>query len=106
MVFYFRYDVKEALSFLADSGTSFSSANFYITSPASTLSDGDRDDEYQPKSISYLSGKQLDAPAEIVFHHSTDVLSGHQQAKGDTTSTRGGVFEDVLGLEDVLEDTF
>ena len=72
LVFYFRYDVNEALSFLADSGTSFSSAELYITSLASTLSDGDGDDEDQLKSINHLSGKQLDALAEIVFHHSTD----------------------------------
>ena len=87
MVSYFTYDVNEALSFLADSGTSFSSADLYITSPASTLSDGDSDDEDQPESINHLSGKQLDAPAEIVFYHSTDEVSGHQQAENDTTPT-------------------
>ena len=87
MVFYFRHDVNEALSCLADSGTSFSSADFYITPPASTLSDGDSDDEDQPESTNHLSGKQLDAPAEIVFHHNTDEVSGHQQAEDDTTPT-------------------
>ena len=87
LVFYFRYDVNEALSFLADSGTNFSSADLYITPPASTLSDGDSDDEDQPESINHLSRKQLEAPAKIVFHHSTDEVSGHQQAEDDTTPT-------------------
>ena len=87
MVFYFRYDDNEAQSLLAGSGTSFSSADLYITPPALTLSDVDSDDEDQPKSINNLSGKQLDAPAKIVFHHSTDEVSGHQQAEDDTAPT-------------------
>ena len=87
LIFNFKYDVNEALSFLADSGTSFCSADLYITPPASTLSDGDSDDEDQPESINHLSEKQLDAPTEIVFYLSTDEVSGHQQAEDDTTPT-------------------
>ena len=86
LVFYFRYNVNEALSFLANSGTSFSSADLDITPPAS-ISDVDSDDEDQPQSINHLSGKQLDAAAEIIFYHSTDEVSGHQQAENDTTPT-------------------
>ena len=59
LIFNFRYDFNEALLFLADSGTSFSSVDLYITPPASTLSDGDSDDEDQPESINHLSGQNL-----------------------------------------------
>ena len=40
-----------------------------------------------PKASIICHKKQPDAPAEIVFHHSTDKVSGHQQAKDDTTPT-------------------
>ena len=74
-LFFFRLNVNEALAYLENGDDDISSADIYIEPPidAGSISEQDSDDEDQPSSFNHLSGKQLNAPAELVLHQPTGI---------------------------------
>ena len=69
-MFIHRLNVNEALARLENHIQHISSADIY-TEPlcdSGSISEEDSDDEDQPSDLSHLSGKQLNASAELVLH--------------------------------------
>ena len=66
----FRLNVNEALACLEGHLDNISSADIYIEPPhdSGSISEEESDDEDQPTSLNHLSGKQLNASAELVLH--------------------------------------
>ena len=66
----FSLNVNEALACLEGHLDDISSADIYIEPPhdSGSISEEDSDDEDQPTSLNHLSGKQLNASAELVLH--------------------------------------
>ena len=65
-----RLNVNEALARLENHIQHISSADIYTEPPcdSGSISEEDSDDEDQPSDLTHLSGKQLDASAELVLH--------------------------------------
>ena len=79
-VYFVRFSVNHALSMLeTDIPSTSTKADLYMLPPNTVLSDEDSDAEDNPESMNHLSGKQLAAPAEVVFHVSqqTEVDNGN-----------------------------
>ena len=69
-MFFHRLNVNEALARLENHIQHISSADIYTEPPcdSGSISEEDSDDEDQPSDLTHLSGKQLDASAELVLH--------------------------------------
>ena len=69
-MFIHRLNVNEALTRLEKHIQHISSADIYTEPPcdSGSISEEDSDDEDQSSDLTHLSGKQLDASAELVLH--------------------------------------
>ena len=76
-MFIHRLNVNEALARLENHIQHISSTDIYTEPPcdSGSISEKDSDDEDQPFDLTYLSGKQLDASAELVLHQPINVNS-------------------------------
>ena len=74
-MFLVRLNTNEALAYLENGDDDISSADIYTEPPidAGSISEQDSDDEDQSSSFNHFSGKQLNAPAELVLHQPTGV---------------------------------
>ena len=73
-MFLFRLNINEALACIENGDEDISSADIDIESPidAGSISE-DSDNEDQLLSFNHLSGKQLNASAELVLHQLTGI---------------------------------
>ena len=84
--FFFKLNVNESLTYLENGHDDISSADIYIEPPidAGSISKKDSDDEDQPSSFNHLSGKPLNASAELVLHQPTGISLPEENDKIDS----------------------